>query len=430
MKILVISNNSFSKTQCNGKTLSSFFSSIGASNVAQVYFGTNEDPDFDICNRYYRVTEIQLLKSLLTLSFKTSNSHIALIKSKDAKAHHDSSIMRWLKKHSSKLSIFREFLWKSNIWDTKELDAWIREFNPNIIFTLLGNNVYVYKIVLRLAERYRLPIVAYFTDDYVINSTATNWIERFHYKSVCKQQDIILSRASLAYVIGEKMQHDYSKKYNREFGCLGNCIDFDNFKHLEPRKIAPSQPVIISFIGGVHSNRWKSIAKLGTILKEIGKERAMDIQLRVFTVSNLTNEVKNAFKKAGVKYCGSLTNHEVIREIENSHFLLHVESFDNKYRKYVRYSISTKISECLVSNRMIIAFGPHEVASISLINDNDLGCCITDLDSPEIIKIKVIKALDSYNSYDFTRQYQYALAHYDKHAVSSLLFRDMEKLIK
>lgn len=429
MKVLIISNNAFSKTQCNGKTLSSFFSNMGADNVAQLYFGNNENPDLSICNRYYRVTETQVLKSLLNLSFKTSNSHRSLMQARTANTYKESSIMRWLKRHSGTLSLFREFIWGFNTWDTIELDSWIHEFNPDLIFTLLGNNVYVHKIVLKLSEKYNLPIVSYFTDDYVINSTATNWIERRHYKMICKQHDITLSKVSLAYVIGDKMKQDYSLKYNRDFGILGNCIDFARFAHLIPRKIDVSQPIIISFIGGLHSNRWKSVTELGHVLKVVGKERNLDFRLRVFTVANLTNEVKRAFDEAGVLYCGSLTNEEVIKEIENSHFLLHVESFDEKYRKYVKYSISTKISECLVSNRMIIAFGPHEVASISLINENNFGCCITDLDSAETMKKKIIDAVDAYNSYDYARQYQYAQMYYNKESVSSILKGDMELLI-
>lgn len=429
MKILIISNNALSKTQCNGKTLRSFFSKMDSNNIAQLYFGNNEDPDLDICDNYYRITEIQILKSLLTLSFKTSNSHNTLVKSRKKGNCNESSFMKWLKKHSGTLSIFREFLWMFNTWDTKELDRWISKYKPNVIFSLLGNNIYVHKIVLKLSERYNLPIVTYFTDDYVINSTATNCIERIHYKLVCNQHDLTMSKTSLAYVIGEKMKHDYSMKYSREFRILGNCIEIERFKHINPKKIDFEQPILVSFIGALHSNRWKSIVELGYIFKEINKERSIKLQLRVFTIAELTNEIKKAFKDAEVSYCGSLTNEGVIKEIETCHFLLHVESFDEKYRRYVKYSISTKISECLASNRMILAYGPHEVASISLISDNNFGCCITDIDSYEIKKSKINTALDTYNSYDFMRQYRYMLEHYDRESISSVLIEDMEKLI-
>ncbi len=429
MKVLIISNNSFSKTQCNGKTLKSFFSGLDPDNIAQLYFGNNEFPDLEVCHNYYRITETQVVKSLMNLSFSTSNTHSLLMKYRTENKYKESSLMQLLKKNAGNLSLFREFIWDFHTWDTKELKNWIEEFNPNLIFTLLGNNVYVHKIALKLSKRYRLPLVAYFTDDYVINSTANTWIEKCHYKQICKQYEKTMSNTSLQYVIGEKMKQDYSIKYKRKFGVLGNCIDFSKFSHLNPIKIDKSQPITISFIGGIHSNRWKSIVQLGYIIKRINEKNGLQLVVKVFTMGTLDNVIKKAFDNAGIEFCGALNDKEVIDQIEKSHFLLHVESFDEKYRKYVKYSISTKISECLVSKRMIIAYGPHEVASISLINDNSFGCCLTDLDDENQIICKLEKAIENYNTYDFNKQYLYAVKYYDRHNIHKQLINDMASLL-
>ena len=50
--------------------------------------------------------------------------------------------------------------------------------------------------------------------------------------------------------------------------------------------------------------------------------------------------------------------------------LLHVESFNEKMKKYTRLSISTKIPEYLASKRLIIAIGPVDIASIEYLKDN------------------------------------------------------------
>lgn len=430
MKVLVISNNSFSKTQCNGKTLRSFFPSIGLNNVAQLYFGRNEVPDYDTCVNYYRVTELQVLKSVLNLSFTTTNSHSLLMASLSSGPSKESKVFRLLKKHKGTLSLFREFLWDLNTWDSPSLKAWIESFHPDAIFTILGDNIYVHKVAIKLSERYNIPLVAYFTDDYVINSIAENLFEKIHLRRLRRQYKKTMMAVTKVYAIGELMQKDYSKVYNKEFGILGNCIDFSTTEMNKPIKIDFTNPIIISYIGGLHSNRWKSIALLGKIVGELANDLKYNIQIRVYTMDALDPEMTTAFQLANVKYCGSLNPEGVIDQMKQSHLLLHVESFDVKYRKYVKYSISTKISEYLQSMRMLIAFGPYEVASISLIRDNDLGCCLTDQDTFIEIKDKIRTSIEQYNSYNFQKQYEYVRDRYDKERISQMLINDLYSAIK
>lgn len=135
------------------------------------------------------------------------------------------------------------------------------------------------------------------------------------------------------------------------------------------------------------------------------------------------DSILQAFSRVGVSYCGSLNYEGVLKQMENSHFLLHIESFDEKDRLYTRYSISTKIPEYMMSKRGIIAFGPSDIASIEIFKDNNLGCVLTEMDTDEEIKNKVNQFIRLYNQYDFARQYEYALKHFDqrKMLLSSIL---------
>jgi glycosyltransferase involved in cell wall biosynthesis len=94
-----------------------------------------------------------------------------------------------------------------------------------------------------------------------------------------------------------------------------------------------------------------------------------------------------------LKYMGALDNAGVSKQIQDSDILIHVESFEKKYRAYTKYSISTKISEYLASNRCIIAYGPNEIASILLFTENNIGITLTDLDSIYEMKQKLKKLI-------------------------------------
>jgi hypothetical protein len=79
---------------------------------------------------------------------------------------------------------------------------------------------------------------------------------------------------------------------------------------------------------------------------------------------------------------------------------------------------------------LVLAFGPHEVASIALIKDNNLGCVLTDLDNWQEKKEKLIKAIENYNTSDFSAQYEYCKQYYDRDKTREMLLSDMMKIIK
>lgn len=430
MRVLVVSHNSFSETGNNGKTLCSLFSNLKSSEIAQLYFGTNEVPYAEFCDNYYRVTETDIIKSLLNFSYSTHNSHGALVSSISNGSHKEPWWFGTLKRCEKKIRLIREALWKLNTWDTTELDAWIKEFKPDVVFALLGSSMHVHNIAIKLSERYNLPLFTYFTDDYVINSTARGVVEKIHYRMLCRQYKKTIRNSSMSYVIGKKMQKDYSERYSKPFGVLGNCIDMDKYSHLQPRQIIKSEPIIISYMGALHSNRWMSISDLGNIIKEINAEYGFQIQLKVFSTATPSREIMTSFEKSGVEFCGGLDSSGVIRQMKQSHFLLHVESFDKLNRTYVKYSISTKISEYLSSNRGVMAYGPHEVASMELLCENGLGCGMTDLDTRAEIKKKIYDAIDGYNSYDYSLSKQFVLQNYNKEIVSRRLIDEMVNSIQ
>ena len=427
MRVLVISNNSFSKTENNGKTLCSIFSGFEPDDLAQLYLGIDENPNEDCCNNYYRVTVVDILRAMFNRIPTTTNSHNDLISSIK---NNKKTKVPWYCRKIYKWNFVREHVWTSKTWDSPDLERWIEEFRPQAIFTMLSSILYVHKIAIRLSERYNIPMFVYFTDDYYLNSTKKGLKGLVRLRILRKQYKETIAKAHTAYAIGEKMQKTYSTIFSKPFGILGNAIDVDKYSHLSPKKIEKGDTIVISYIGALHSNRWKTISALGKFVKEVN--RRLDgnkVCIKVFSSTGLRTKMSTAFRESGVEFCGVLDAEGVIKQMEESHFLLHAESFDKRNRTYVRYSVSTKISEYLSSNRMIIAYGPHEVASMELLNDNNLGCCLTDLDTKEEIVRKLCAAIENYNSYDYTRAKQFVLDNYTKNIMTNRLESDLAKAL-
>lgn len=427
MKVLVIAENSFSKTENSGKTLCSFFSNFSPDNLAQLYFRENEVPYEELCNNYYRITVIDVLKSIFNRIPTTTNTHEKLI---DSIKNNKPYKIPWYYRRLHRMRPVKELVWRSKTWDSPDLKKWIDTFKPDAIFTMLGLSLYVHKISISLSERYNIPLFIFFTDDYFINSTAKGIIRKIHYRLLRKQYKETISKAHMAYAIGEKMQQEYSKVFNKPFGILGNAIDFDKYSYLLPKKLEKGDTILLSYTGALHSNRWKTIVALGLLFKEINQKYDYNkVQIKVFSPTRMRKKMLAAFENAGIEFGGLLDSAGVIKQIENSHFLLHVESFDKASRTFVKYSVSTKISEYLSSSRMLLAYGPHEVASMQLLAKNNLGCCLTDLDTKEVMIKKICEAIENYNNYNYDSSKQFVLNNYTKEVMINRLESDLRKAI-
>lgn len=427
MRVLVVGDGSFSKTENSGKTLCSFFANFAPEDIAQLYFGLRETPYEEFCNNYYRVTVVDILKAMFN-RIPTTNTHEELIASIKNSTRIEAP---WYCRKMYRWKFVRESVWNLKTWDSPDLRNWIENFKPDAVFAILGSNLYVHKNAIHLSERYNIPLFVYFTDDYYVNTTKKGIKGWMRLRLLRKQYKETMAKAHTAYAIGEKMQKTYSAIFSKPFGILGNAIDVDKYSHLSPKKIEKGDTIVISYIGALHSNRWKTIAALGEFIKEVNQKLDdYKVCIKVFSAAGLRTKIAKAFGESDIEFCGALDTEGVIKQMEESHLLLHAESFDKTSKAFVMYSVSTKISESLSSSRMLIAYGPHEVASMQLIKDNNLGCCLTDLDTKEEIVRKICDAIKNYNSYDYTSAKQFVLGNYTKEIMTSRLMNDLSKAIQ
>ena len=91
----------------------------------------------------------------------------------------------------------------------------------------------------------------------------------------------------------------------------------------------------------------------------------------------------------GIRFHGAVPGHEVAGIIRKAKAVIHTESFDPVIREQVRYSLSTKIADCLASGTGLLAYGPAEAASMDYLIRNEAAFTAT---SPEELR-KVLPRL-------------------------------------
>jgi glycosyltransferase involved in cell wall biosynthesis len=393
-KLLVISNNAFSKVLNNGKTFESFFKGWDKKEIAQLFFSTNEYPDFEFCNNYFKMTELDILKSLLSFNIKKTGRVVSPQADEfPSFLKEESDLLKWIKKNAKTFALWRNFLWSFKTWKNKNLIKWLHDFNPDFIFFVGGDGIFVHNITQWIHNYLKIPYAVYFTDDYIINQTNENLLQWMYQKRLFKYYINTINNASVCYVVSDLMAKDYSIKFNRNFFVLVNSIDFNNFSIPKKEQNEKNKTMIFSYIGGLHLNRWKSLIELGNLLSEINSELSLECVINIYTVVCPDEKIFDQLNNFPLQFKGSLNNIGVIETIKKSDILVHVESFDKINRSYTKYSISTKIPEYMASHRSILAYGPGEVASIKILSENHIGVVLTDNDSKEEKKEKIIKLI-------------------------------------
>jgi hypothetical protein len=423
--ILIISHNSFSK-EGMGKTLSSIFSKWPILKLSQLYFNSNEKPDYSLCNNYFQLTDPVIFKNIfITPSYHDiSNFDNERLLRKPTFAINSTNF-------GFNFLLFRDLLWSININKYEGVFKWVEKTKPDIVFFVGGASAFSYKAALAIVKKFNLPLFLYFTDDYYINRRINNPLKCLQYflntKPIIKKS-IALSKAN--FVIGELMAAEYSKIFNKEFFPVMNSIDFDlisKFHSINQK----NQDIVLSYIGGLHFDRWKTLVELGILLRQIKKDRLINVTLKIYSTEKLNERQNVLLNQCPLIFNGSLDSDEVRKHQIESDILIHVEGFNREYRKATKYSVSTKIPEYLSSARCILAFGPSEIASIRLLSDNNLGVIITEKDSYEQKYNKLVDILinpklrDSYGN----NGYQYALKKFNTKYTEELMLKTFFKYI-
>lgn len=414
IKTLVISHNSFSKTHNNGKTLSAIFSAFEIEELCQLFFTPIGGPDLDRCENYYLISDKDALNSIL---FRTKCG-TSIIEPPRTTTTNSKRF-----KPSVATRLIRTVVWRCASWYHGGLNKWLAIQKPNVIFYVGGDGVFSHQIAVKLSHKLKLPLVSYFTDDYVINPPSDLYVRilKHYYKKTIQQ-------SSLLFAIGEQMALSYSEYYNRQFLPIMNIVDIPNN---EPVYNPHHDVVKIKYFGGLHLGRANEIAKCVEFLRVfVTPFMTKEINVEVFTFSLVSEKMRRDYERLDISVFNGLTGAELDKSMCEADVFLHVESIEPQYRSLTRLSVSTKIPEYLCKARPILAFGPREVASFGVIESVIPELVVDDNANNKSRALEVAELLNNNEKLKEIahRGFEYAKNHFDKAVVSRNFREELMKL--
>lgn len=382
MNILIISYEAWCETSNGGNVLSNIFSAFSDAELAQIYC-SGALPQNSICRKYFQISESMLLSGQKGRKLEEKDYSADGSAETEALENRINSRIPGVFKNASLLA--RELMWSVFNWKTNELESFIRDFKPDLIFAPCYYYYHVSKVALYAKDIAGCPMISYISDDnyslrqlcfypsFYINRLITRkWIRRH------------LTACSLIYTMTQMQKTEYEKIFRRPMKLLCKSASFDRLN------TSPGEPVRFIYAGSLYLNRWKVLAALSDALA-LANERQIKAQLHIFSGTELSARMEKKLNDGrNAVFHGLISYHELEEWYKKSDVAVFVESFDLKNRLVTRLSFSTKIIDCLSSGCAVLAIGPENQGGMAYLKDNDAAICVNDIHDLSLVIRKII----------------------------------------
>lgn len=245
------------------------------------------------------------------------------------------------------------------------LEAWIAEFRPQVLYTILGGNGMM-ELVEAIRVRFDLPMVVHFMDD---------WVEAHHRRgllSIIERRRMLglvanaTARATRCLAIGGSMALAYAKRYGRPFEAFQNTIDVARWSASAKPDPAPSGRLALLYTGSILPfAQADSLAECCRAVAELaadGVEASLDIHAPDFLVEPLRERLAVS---PAIRFKPPITDDpEYFAALAAADGLLLPVNFDSASVAFIRYSMPTKVPSYLVAGTPVLVYGPAEVAQV------------------------------------------------------------------
>lgn len=345
-----------------GKTLYAFFYRWQKKDLAQVY--TVDLPvDESLCNYFALFGSNVSRNDSIPDAEKRENKREGVV----------FRLLSWIS-HTGFGTILRNRVFKRQLKNNKELNTWLKRFEPQCVFFGIGELVDETDYVINLAKEMEIPLVLYVSDDYF-----TKWTKKrlhpFYRNRVLKSFKAAIERSSSVVLISEKMQRLYETLFpSAHYYVASNSAErkksiFENEKK--------ENEISFCYTGNLGLGRWKTISLLSKAIKEYNSQVTSDARFSLYVYSQespgkrIISKITNEFSK----YKQGVFGNELENVRQTATILLFVEGFERKYQSILSTALSTKVPEYLSYGKAIAALGPQYAWSIEYLHENQAAIC-------------------------------------------------------
>lgn len=430
MRILTLSLNAWNNTKATGNTFSNFFADFGNYDVEFAnIFCRNEDVDNHICNRYYKITEKDIIRNLIFIHHKSGNLYEPLTQiqknnSSKSKSKLGSSLKNWIT-HTCRPAVLlfaREILWKLGRWKSRELKQFMIDFKPDIIYMHGHNNIYMHQLLWFCQQITGAKIVLFFGDD-MYGYKSKHILQRLYDYWLRKTLSKSISKASLLLGGSNELCEEYSAIFKKKFYPQFKTVDLltNKFKEF-------NSPFSIVYAGNLLYGRDEMLIKIAESIRNFNFENGKIFELNVYSNSDISKkQISKLNDGVSTFYHGAVSYSEICHILNKCDISLFIESFRKKDILSTRLSFSTKIIDYIQSSSALLIVGPKSISSVKYLVNSGAGIYAEEYEKfDDVLKLIFIKPELLYQS--ASRKRELAMKNHSKHVLlermQTLLYSD------
>lgn len=423
IKILVLSYEPWDVTNSFGNSYRSIFNNIENIEIANIYCKYGQ-PNDSVVRRAFQITDKSIIRHIFKgtpsgreVMFKDNNDIVY-----DSLNKNQIKYVYFFRRHRFRIVFWvRDLIWMTGYWQSKELENFITDFAPDIIWIPIYYSVYLNQMALFLKEITGRPMIGYSSDDdYTLKQFSLSplfWIERLIKRKYIKKT---ITSCDLLYVITEKQKKEFDKLFHKNSKILCKGADFSGrMPYHRPIK----ETIEIMFLGNLSDGRWKSILNVIDIIKLINEEEGRErFKLNVYSLTPLTPKIQHK-----INIQPFIPDKDINWAIQQADILLHVEPVKLSERLKFRLSFSTKIVSYLENASCILGYGGI-TGTMQYLIDTKIGIYANN-------KIKLYKALKFISDNPQIilkcqkRAWRCGMAKHEKKCIGKMVRLDLEQLL-
>ena len=362
MKILVVSTSPWKNENSIGNTFSNWFEDQSDMEFSNIFFRSGM-PNNTVCKDYFRITTVSNIKHCLSKEkigthFTCNGETQKSATSDELQAEQkERRFIDFLHRHNLQfVHGLEDTVWKMGRWKNSKLLNYVKEYDPDIIFSFaLGSNPDALMLQY-LKEHSRAKLVLYVADDvHAHYSIKRNAISKRRKKNLSN----IINTADLLYTASQEMAEKYARLYGRTFYPLYKGCDLQ-----QPPKATVNQPIKLVYAGNIQLGRDEILANLAASIQRLNADQPKAM-LEIYSNNTVTEDMQSRLNIPGCSaLCKPLPYEQIKKKLSEADIVLHVESFAEEHTQYTRFSFSTKIIDCLQSGSVLLVIGPAGLSSV------------------------------------------------------------------
>jgi len=257
------------------------------------------------------------------------------------------------------------------------LRNWILDFKPDIIYVQpfyhhlmrFGNLVYM---------ELKIPYAVHIMDDSVMYVNKTIFFKNQRQKKIETDFRELLGKASVRMCISEEMAKEYTRRYGGTFLHFRNPIDVTQWLDNKPAEATISdKPSRILYMGRTYPPYFESLIDVCSVVDKL-RRKGRNLSISVSPVEKNPEFISRTKDYSGLESYKHVSFREIPELMRQYDVLLICEDFDEEAQKYLRFSISTRASEGMISGVPVLIYSPGESALSKYFSRTGSGLVVSE----------------------------------------------------